>query len=314
MKCHRCFAWVLAIAILGAWSVTAHAAGPFSFSDAEKPNPEFQRSGANITAKFIPRAKSSSVVITFGVSAGGSLESVKGIDFETVARPEVDVKNFKSAVFEIRVIDVKPGETVEIFLQSDFFTQSTAFYVYSPNRAKPWQDVKAGNRSLAERVRELIVVVRDGGELDADGLTDGRITVIGGPRDSFWGYALGTLFIRFFGIFIVLSILMIGMLLSGLVFTALQRSKTRRDEDQKNAVAPVAAEHSAEASFDDDAVSVGVPEDVAAAIGVAVHLHLAGMRRLSGPSEAAGPEKNWASDGRRRMMHDRLSIFNRHIR
>jgi hypothetical protein len=312
MKDHWYVARLLVVAVFLGWAVTSHAAGLFSFGDTEKPNPEFQRSGQEISAKFIPRAKSTSVTVTFGVSAGGILNDVKGVDFETVDRPEVDVKNFKSAVFEIHITKVKPGETAALSIRSDFFTKSTAFFVYNPKQEKPWKDAQAGNRPLDGRVRELVVSARDGGELDADGLTDGRVTVIGGPRDSFWGYALGTLFIRFFGIFIVLLALMIGMIVSGFVFRAIERRKTRQSEDQKDSVKALAAEQRAIAPLDGDAArSAEVPEEVAAAIGTALHLHLSSMRRSDRSSEAATSESSWASDGRKRMMNDRLSVFNR---
>ena len=190
----------------------------------EKPKPEFTRSGERIAAKLIPRAKSTSVTIEFEVTAGGRLEDVKGIDFATVDRPEVDIKNFKSAVFEIDIRNVARGGKASLAVRSDFFTLSTAFYVFNPKREQPWiRDTQTDNRALANRVRELTVQVQDGGDLDSDGQADGRIVVVGGPRDSFWGYALGTLFIRFFGIFIVLTILMIGMLVSGRIFKIMHK-------------------------------------------------------------------------------------------
>jgi hypothetical protein len=312
MKNHWKTKWLMIFVLLLGWAVTSHAAEFLSFGDTEKPNPEFQRGGQEISAKFIPRAKSTSVTVAFGVSAGGILNDVKGVDFASVDRPEVDVKNFKSAVFEIQITKVKPGETAALSIRSDFFTKSTAFYVYNPKQEKPWKDAQAGNRPLDGRVRELVVSARDGGELDADGLTDGQVTVIGGPRDSFWGYALGTLFIRFFGIFIVLFILMIGMIVSGFVFNAIERRKTRQGEDQKDSAKPLVVEQSAVVPLDGDAArSIEVPEEVVAAIGTALHLHLSSMRRPDRPSEAALSESTWASDGRKRMMNDRLSVFNR---
>jgi hypothetical protein len=311
MIVYRYIARMMAVTVLLGWAVHSQAAGLFSFDDTEKPNPEFQRSGQEITAKLIPRAKSTSVVIAFDVSAGGTLDDVKGVDFDTVDRPEVNVKNFKSAVFEIHIAHLKPGGTAELSVQSDFFSQSTAFYVFNPKQEQPWKDARAGNKSRGERVRELTISVRDGGEFDADGLADGRVTIIGGPRDSFWGYALGTLFIRFFGIFIVLSVLMIGMILSGFVFKGLGRLKTGKDENQK---APVIAEagQGTDAPLDDNsALSVDVPEEVAAAIGVALHLHWSSIRGSDRPQEVISTESAWAAEGRKRMMNDRLFIFNR---
>ena len=80
--------------------------------------------------------------------------------------------------------------------------------------------------------------MQDGGNLDADGAADGQIRLVGGPRDSFWGYALGTLFIRFFGIFFVLSLLMIGMFASGWIFTLLDRIRGCKAVDPAAAAPP----------------------------------------------------------------------------
>ena len=58
-------------------------------------------------------------------------------------------------------------------------------------------------------------------------MANGRIQLIGGPKDYFWSYALGTLVVRFFGVFLVLSMLMIGMLSAGQLFIALEKRRTR---------------------------------------------------------------------------------------
>jgi hypothetical protein len=295
-----------------AWSGNGFAAGLFSSDDAEKPKPEFSRQGEWITAKFIPRAKSTSVQVGFGVTGGGELETVKGVDFGTVDRPEVDIKNFKSSAFEVDVRNVAKGETATVALRSDFFTSSTAFYVFNPKRDKPWiENAQAENRALPQRVRELIVPVRDGGDLDADGSANGRITLIGGPRDSFWGYALGTLFIRFFGIFIVLTMLMIGMMASGVVFKTLERKKavepTLPDSrfEKETSVPPAAA--SAKESVD---LGEQITEPGVAAIAAA--LYLRDKASKSGKScgmPAAEPGTAWSLEGRRQIMRDRLMVF-----
>ena len=189
------------------------------------------------SAKLIPRAKSTSVQIQFSV-AGARLLDVEGMDFENAERPEVDVKNFKSALFVIHLGDVTPGGEAKVSLTSDFFISSTQFYVFNETLSQPWIISDAANLSLPDRVQELVVTVKDGGPLDSDGKADGRITLVGGPRDSFWGYALGTLFIRFFGIFIVLSILMLGMIFSGLVFQWLARRKAAGADNKTAAIAP----------------------------------------------------------------------------
>ena len=205
--------------------------------DIEKPVPTFTREGEVIAAKLIPRAKSTSVILRFK-AAGGKLASVAGLDFARADRPEVDVKNFKSALFSIVVEDVPKGGEARISVISDFFTRSTAFYVFNERLPAPWSDSQAENISHPERVQELVVAVQDGGPRDSDGAADGKVTLVGGPRDSFWGYALGTLFIRFFGIFIVLCVLMVGMILSGLFFQSLDRRRERREAAAAAMAAP----------------------------------------------------------------------------
>jgi hypothetical protein len=299
---------VLAALTVG-WSTDGLATGLFSGEDAEKPKPEFSRSGERVTAELIPRAKSTRVTIEFEVASGGRLESIKGIDFATVDRPEVDIKNFKSAVFEIAVRDVARGGKATVAMRSDFFTLSTAFYVFNPKRAQPWiRDTQTENRALPNRVRELIVQVQDGGDLDADGQADGRIVVTGGPRDSFWGYALGTLFIRFFGIFIVLTILMIGMLVSGRIFKIMDRSA-----DAKSAAPPGRSGQTAAKSpvEEERSGSEPVPEETVAAIAAALYLRdHAPQAAKSAPPQAPETGMAWPLEGRKRMMNDRLMVFN----
>ncbi len=289
-----------AMVFLG-WCATGHATGLFSFGDVEKPIPTFTSSGDRIVAKFIPRAKSTSVTVEFQVTDGGTLAAVKGIDFADVDRPEVDVKNFKSAAFEIDIRDVTRGGMATVAMRSDFFSLSTTFYVFNPKQAAPWiKDAQEENRALAQRVRELVVQVQDGGTLDADGAADGQITMIGGPRDSFWGYALGTLFIRFFGIFFVLSLLMIGMIASGLIFKRLDRRQdSTPGPDPQPALRPAT----------EDVVASGqVPEVIAAAIAAALYL-----RDVSPADHSAVPSVQpgmvWTQAGRQRIMHDRLVVF-----
>jgi hypothetical protein len=299
--------------VLFAWCADGYAAGIFSSSDLEKPKPEFTRRGEWITAKLIPRAKSTSVQIGFAVTGGGRLEAVKGVDFAVVERPDVDAKNFKSAVFEISIQDMTRGGTATLVVRSDFFTLSTAFYVFNPKRANPWiRNVRIENKDLPGHVRELIVPVQDGGELDADGSADGRVTLIGGPRDSFWGYALGTLFIRFFGIFIVLTLLMLGMMVSGVVFKALDRSKASKsvvpdDSTGVDASTPTVMKSAAGTSGHQEPAA----EEIVAVIGAA--LYLRDRAAVAGESRMPGTEPGiaWTLEGRKRIMNERLMVFNR---
>lgn len=266
--------------------------------DVEKPRPEFTRNQETITAKLIPRAKSGSVTIDFRVT-GGRLAEVRGVDFDTAARPEVDVKNFKSALFDILVEDVPIGGKVQVSILSDFFTRSTAFYVFNPHLQSPWsRDAQVENIDHPARVQELVLPVTDGGPFDADGVADGRIHLIGGPRDSFWGYALGTLFIRFFGIFIVLGILMAGILLSGRIFQRLEGRRTPPETAGEPAGGLAATPRPAAAAEPADG-------EIAAAIAAALHLHAASRRAApSQPFKPYSPDA-WTLSGRSRMMAER---------
>jgi hypothetical protein len=281
-------------------------------TDFEKPKPEFTREGETVVAKLIPRAKSSSVTIDFRVD-GGRLAAVRGVDFETAARPEVNEKNFKSALFDILVDGVPVGGKIRVSILSDFFTRSTAFYVYNPHLQSPWTDAQAENIDHPDRVQELVVTVADGGPFDADGAADGHITLTGGPRDSFWGYALGTLFIRFFGIFIVLSVLMVGILFSGRIFQWLEGRKAR--PQKRSTTVDAAADAGASTALPGADETAGIPSsEVAAAIAAALHLHIAGLRTAR-PQPLSFPSTNaWALSGRSRMMDDRQQNARRNFR
>jgi Na+-transporting methylmalonyl-CoA/oxaloacetate decarboxylase gamma subunit len=295
------FSALMLFTLLCVLSRQAHAAGLFAGEDVEKPKPRFTRTNKEIVARLIPRAKSTSVSLAFAVNAGGSLEDVSGVDFVEVDRPEVDIKNFKSAAFRIG-IKTAPGKAAQLDVRSDFFTQSTSFYIFNPKRPKPWLIPAVENSDLGQNVRQLRILVTDGGDYDADGKENGHITVIGGPRDSFWGYALGTLFIRFFGIFIVLGILMIGMLLSGYLFKVIEKDKRRQ----------TAA--SAQPSLSPPAEETPDPSDeIAAVIAAAVHLHRSTVTGRPAASLPVGkaPESGWAVAGRQRTMDERRLVFNR---
>jgi hypothetical protein len=263
--------------------------------DLEKPKPEFTRQGDIITAKLIPRAKSTSVSIHFQVS-GGRLVDVGGMDFQEAARPGVDNKDFKSELFVIKIDKVSPGGEVKASITSDFFSSSTQYWIFNRNSKDPWVNADAQNISLPDLVQKLTVSVKDGGPFDSDGAADGRITIVGGPKDSFWGYALGTLFIRFFGIFLVLSILMIGMIISGMVFQMLDKKKAKKANGAH--LQPVA-------STPEIRPAESVEPELAAAVCVALHMHFSEQRPAS-ISHFFRPEISpWVRQGRERIMNAR---------
>ncbi|MEW5908639.1 MAG: hypothetical protein AB1659_02435, partial [Thermodesulfobacteriota bacterium] len=192
-------------------------------SDSEKPRPEFSRQEDQTTAKLIPRGKSTSIQIYFKASSA-HLDEVTGLAFKDYERPDVDWKNFKSDLFQIKLSGVPQGGKTEIIISSDFFTSSTQFFMFNSGATPNWIKPKPTVVQRENRIFEIHLDVQDGGIMDSDGKSDGNILIIGGPRDSFWGYAIGTLFIRFFGIFIVLGVLMTGMMISGLVFQWIQKT------------------------------------------------------------------------------------------
>jgi Na+-transporting methylmalonyl-CoA/oxaloacetate decarboxylase gamma subunit len=266
--------------------------------DLEKPKPEFTRAGDIITAKLIPRAKSTSVSIQFQVS-GGDLIDVEGMDFKEAAGPGVDNKDFKSELFVIKIDKVSPGGEAKVAITSNFFTSSTEYWVFNPTSKEPWVNADAQNLSLPDLVQKLTISVKDGGPFDSDGAVNGRITLEGGPKDSFWGYALGTLFIRFFGIFLVLSILMIGLIISGRVFQMLDKKKAKEILSQSKAPAP------------DIQPAESFEPELAAAVCAALHLHFSAHRPTTTPHFIKPEISPWVRQGRERIMNARSILTNR---
>jgi hypothetical protein len=280
------------------------AAGPVwaAFGeDLEKPKPEFSREGETITAKLIPRGKSSSILIEFRVAGGRQVE-MAGVDFESVQDERVDIKDFRSALFSFRVEGVLPGGAITISLKSAYFTGATELWIFNRRQAPAWMNAQAQVLEREGRMQELVATVQDGGPFDGDGASDGKVMVVAGPKDSFWGYALGTLFIRFFGIFIVLGLLQAGMVAVGLIFQHLGR-RGRRSQ-----VAAPAAEP--EMAFS-DAGAVSVDPETAAAVATALHLHFAALRESAEVSLAPADPSSWARQGRSQIMRDRISAHGR---
>ena len=160
---------------------------------------------------------------------------------------------------------------------SNYFTQATELWVLNRTRQIPWMNANAVHIEQPDRVQELVVTVKDGGPFDSDGAVNGEITLVAGPKDSFWGYALGTLLIRFFGIFLMLSVLMLGMILAGLVF---QRLGRRAQASKAAPALPPDAE-------DLEEVAEAIAPETATAIGVALHLHLSALEGGGRPEPGA---------------------------
>ncbi|MFO7665580.1 MAG: hypothetical protein R6V76_03075 [Desulfobacterales bacterium] len=308
MKFYILFKYVITLLILLS-CVLLYPSNSFAAfgEDIEKPRPEFTAGEDKISAKFIPRAKSTSVVIDFKAS-GGKLVNVTGIDFEALKRPELDTKNYKSDFFEIKLENVELNYEATVHFFSNFFSGSTEFWVATQNQKEPWINTEAQKIVHPDGIYELVVKAKDGGPSDMDGAVDGRITLIGGPKDSFWGYALGTLFIRFFGIFLVLGILMIGMIISGKIFTQIMK----KNEDERAGGYSANKRETIPArdvsSVDEKVIS----PQAAAAIAIALKMHLsAGMEEIRPEPVSDDEQSTWAEQGRKRIMNDKAMVFNR---
>jgi hypothetical protein len=289
----------LIIAIFYGLAVSSPSWAAFG-DDAEKPKAEFTRQADRIAAKLIPRGKSTSVRIEFQ-TPDAKLLDVEGVDFDAAGQKGLDAKDFRSALFAVKAGGLSPGGEIQVSFSSNYFTQATELWVLNRTLKTPWMNANAEHIERPNRVQELVVTVKDGGPFDRDGTVNGEITLVAGPKDSFWGYALGTLLIRFFGIFLVLGVLMGGMLLAGLVFQRLGR----RAEASKAAPAlPPGAEGLEE-------VADAVAPETATAIGVALHLHLSALRAAAVLNLERSDGSSWALQGRSQIMRDRLRAYDR---
>ena len=278
--------------------------------DTEKPVPEFTRAGQTITAKLIPRAKSTSVLIDFN-TAQGKLTDVKGIEFEAIKTPELDIKEFKSSFFDVTIDDISPGADADITISSSFFTVSTEYWLYSSKKPAKWYDSGLKTIKGADNANHFVIHVTDGGELDGDGMANGRIQLIGGPKDYFWSYALGTLVVRFFGVFLVLSMLMIGMMSAGQLFVAIEKKRVRLAPPQYQAPKPATAPRSAQINSHD--VPSAPDPDTVAAIATALHLHLAPKTSRNAVDGKRAGQNSWVQYGRVEIQNSRIQTFQRPI-
>jgi hypothetical protein len=274
--------------------------------DVEKPKPEFTQTGNDWVVKLIPRAKSNPIQIRFHVT-GGTLTAVGPKEFTAGDMPMVDLKTFRSDFFSFQIASGTPGGEVTLSLSSDYFTTATEFWGPSAKGSTTWINAGAVTSGQKEgeskKTKTLNLTVKDGGPMDADGVADGRIEVIAGPRDSFWGYALGTLCIRFFGVFLVLGVLEIGMIISGSIFQAMGKNGTPAAGQP---VEPLLNEPAAEEETPSE-----LPSTVAAAIAIALHLHCQAGPAMSLADSQTGPGSIWAEFGRSQCMADRMSAFDR---
>ncbi|MBI5064049.1 MAG: hypothetical protein HZB87_11475 [Desulfatitalea sp.] len=288
--------WMVAAALLlpcgQAWAAFGE--------DTEAPKPQFSQAGADWIASLTPRGKSSVIKIRFRVT-GGTLTAAAAKTFAADAMPKVDKKNFRSDFFTLQITPSAPGGEAALTVMSDYFSTATELWGPSAKDSLTWQSAGAVNSSQKEdRTNTLTLTLRDGGPLDADGQADGRIVLIFGPRDSFWGYAMGTLLIRFFGVFLVLGVLEVGMLISGAIF---QRIEARAQRP----AAPIPEE---EAPAEEYAVAA----ETAAAIALALHLNSAGGGPITPAQTDLLGGSPWSQIGRAKFMSDRMPVFDRQKR
>ena len=115
-----------------------------------------------------------------------------------------------------------------------------------------------------------------------------------------WGYILGTLVIRFVGVFVVLVILMIGMMILGKVVSTLVARQEARDaeDDDKD---PHAIEFAEEPERE-----VG-EEEIVAAIGAALAMSMESEHPLLAPASLGGiTAGSWSAAGRAAQMGARM--------
>lgn len=311
----------LMVCLIGWWTGLGWAA--FG-DDIEKPQPKFVREGSAVIATLLPRAKSTNVQIRFDADRALPLEVI-GVDFEAIRTPELDIKEFKSAFFQVDIQDIAPGGQVVLNITSDFFTSSTQYWVYRPDGSAKWSDTGIRAKKLTEKVYAFSIPIQDGGPFDADGKADGNIRFVGGPKDGFWSYALGTLVIRFFGVFLVLSVLMIGMIIVGRLFVHFEKGRAvavskavpqppkkassvqKADLGDEAAVAAIAtAIHLSREGKADEA------EAIAAAVAVALYLEAKAGSPIRGKEPTGRNE--WTIVGRQLLQEARLQVFTRPIR
>ncbi len=284
---------------------------------------------------MIPRGKSVRVPLEFAVSSG-RLSSFSATHFTEAADPAVDTKDFKYGLFTVEIEGIHPGGEVEFAVRSPEFFKATAYWIYNKNASPTWTDPEAESREIEKlltagkkpaetghgapasankaaarakrKTREMTIRVKDGGAFDSDGKADGRIVLVGGPKDSFWGYALGTLFIRFFGIFIVLIVLMAGMIASGKVFQRMEAAEEKKKRGDVEATEGSGDSDKGEGSAE------GLSPEAAAAVAVALHMHFTGLLSSEPIDLRVSPAGPWTLDGRGRIMSERCLVFNRKAR
>ena len=251
----------------------------FGEEDFELPEPVFTKDGNEWLAELIPRGRASSIEIRFQVEGGTLAQPVRKV-FSEADLPDINWKNYWSGFFVLDITPAKAGGEVTLSMSSDFFASSTDLWGRTEQQnPKIWGSISNDIKTDEEKPTVITSIIKDGGASDENS-ADGKIRIIIGPRDHFWNFAVGALIIRTFGVFLMLIALMVGMMLSG---TAFKYFTKRRKQSQEARSTPVPSAASQPAK---EAVAIEVlPAEIAAAIGIAVHLYTNGGRNLHLPQD-----------------------------
>ena len=273
--------FILAISAILIRIISTSAWAAFGEEDVELPKPIFTKEGDEWRASLIPRGRASAIEIGFHVD-GGSLAQPAPKVFTEADIPDINWKNYWSGFF---LLDITPSGTdgkVTLSLSSDFFASSTDVWGRKSPESRTWGSIIKGRKTGQDDINVITCVIKDGGALDEDGITNGKIRIIIGPRDHFWNFAMGALIIRTFGVFLMLIALMIGMMLSGTVFQFIDEKRKQYQDFKKFAVPPAApqAEEQKVSKPDSPVALEGPSSEVTAAIAMAIHLYTNGGRNL----------------------------------
>ena len=115
-----------------------------------------------------------------------------------------------------------------------------------------------------------------------------------------WGYILGTLVIRFVGVFMVLFILMIGMMILGkVVSTLVARQEARNAEDDEKDPHAI--------KFAEEPEREAGEEEIVATIGAAIAMSMESDRPSLAPAAFGGVSAgSWSLAGRAAQMGERM--------
>lgn len=133
-----------------------------------------------------------------------------------------------------------------------------------------------------------------------DGTEDIMPDIVQNAMNLDWGQILGTLMIRFVGVFVVLLVLMFGMMILGkIVSTLVERQEAKKSESVKTGPHTIALAEEPERQAGE--------EEIVAAIGAAIAMSMESERMILAPAAFGGVGAgSWATAGRATQMGSRL--------